>query len=259
MLAILGLAVACAAPAEDGESATEASGRAVIDRLVDAAGGVDALDAIETLVVRYEFSDHRRNPATGVFEETGRIDVLQARDFQEGRSLYEVHAPGPPERWERVVMLPGAAFTVDLLTNRTSVFTGGATSAANYSGLLLRWYVYFPITQARMAGPAVRLVGDTLMDDRRHDVVAFSDPELGEVRLYIDRDSSRLRHQRWHGADLAARRGSMSYEDYRSVGGIPIPFTVIVRSSPDQFGRYEITEVQLNAELRDSAFRPPAN
>lgn len=224
----------------------------ILDQVVLSAGGDSVLNDIVTLVAHYEFSQ------TGPDGETfAPIEALQVRDFETGRNLYEVHALSPIESWERVVMAPGRAFSVNLLTNETREFNTPGATMAEYSELQLRWYVYHPIAQARVEAVNLRHLGDSIIDGVAHDIISYLHNDLGEIQLVFDQPESRLRFQSWNAPGTVNQRTTLRYEQYDMVDGLPMPMVVTVMDGGTVTAQYQINGIQINVMLQDTAFDPP--
>jgi|GEM_PF-6731204 len=233
-----------------------ARARAVLDRVVDSTGGLDSLQAVGTLVAHYAFSQFFPTEP-GAPDSVTVAEVLQARDFVNGRSLYEFHIAATPETWERVVMAPDGAFRVNLLTHATQRFPTPAQALAQYADLQLRWYIHQAILEARLAATLLRRLPDTTMDGVPRQVITWPGSD-SEILLYVDPVTGRITDRIWRfDAPTGARQIHMRFGDYERVGGYWMPMVITLLDDGRVAARYDIRDLRINAPLNPSAFALP--
>lgn len=250
------LAVGCGSPDADEPADAGARARDVLDSAFAAAGGRETLRGIETLVVQYDFTQYVYGPE-GVGTPVPRFaEVVQARDFVNGRHLYEIHGNEPAEFWERVVMTPGESFQTDLLAGTTQRYDVPSAEMALYAETQLRWYVYAPLIEADLAGGALAFDGDTVLDGRPHAIIAYRRTDDVLERLFIDTASWQLtqRYRRTPRPPDGERLLHLAYSEYRPVDGVPFPHVVEVAIGGQAASRYDISGIRVNPMLNEEVF-----
>ena len=243
------------------DSLSNAEARTIINEVVTAAGGQENINAIRTLAVQYV---HTRFPAgadSGPDAPTPQVvDVLQVRDFNNGRHLYEVYASADPETWERVVILPNSAFSVNLLTNQTTRLASDALAGARYGGLQLRWYVYAALSEASTAGQNLRHPSDTTLEGHPYHILTYPGIDTETIELWIDGETKVIVRREIRASDpiLGNAVARLEFRDYQDVGGIPMPMEIAIYTGSRLFEHFDMQEVRINAEIQESAFTPPA-
>ncbi len=242
------------------DSISNAEGREILANVVSAAGGQENLDAIRTLAVQYVHTLY----TTGSDDDSGAdpprsVDVVQVRDFENGRHLYEVHVGGDTPAWERVVILPDGAFSVDLNTRRTTLLASNALTGAQYGGIQLRWYVYAALGEVAMAGPNLRHANDTTLNGRMHHIVTYPGINTETINMWIDGETNLIVRREIIATDpiLGRATARLEFTDYQNVGGIPMPMDISVYNGDRLHERFEMQEIRINAEVQESAFEPP--
>ena len=229
--------------------------------MIAAAGGQENLDAIRTLAVQYVHTLFPARAPDGTDASTPQsVDVLQVRDFNNGRHLYEVYASAEPETWERVVILPNSAFSVNLLTNQTTGLASDALSGARYGGLQLRWYVLSAVSEANMAGPNLGHPSDTTLEGRLYHILTYPGINTETIDLWIDGETKVIARREIRASDpiLGNAVARLEYRDYQDVGGIPMPMEVAIYNRSRLFEQFDMQEIRINAEIQERAFAPPA-
>lgn len=251
---------ACHADGRPGEQATPGSGMAYLDSVAAGIGGSMVLDTILSLAVQYLYTQW----ATTSFQD-GRdevryaTDVLQVRDFLNGRTMFEAEGEVEGRRvWERVVITPQGSFVHDFTRAVTVPVADQMTELTEYATLHLRWYPYHVFVEARTNPQAVVSLPDTTIDDRRYHQVQYYDDTDATVHILID-DDWRIRAKRTSQIDDAGFRRTLQYDfdAYQVVEGIPLPLSISVTLNGNPLARFEIADARFNAAIRESAFQPP--
>lgn len=257
------IAVCCAAlPACAPEApavSSNAQARAVIEAVTDSLGGTGVLDSIFTLAAQYSFVQYGTGTgATGPV--TQQLDVMQARDFLNGRSYFEFQGTDEAgEVWERIVVTPAAAFQHDLLADSTAPLLGSAADLAAYSTAQLSWYVYQAIIDARFNMAGLQFVADTVLDGTAQQVVRFRQSDGIEITLYVDSAAARItrRTTAQTAPGAAALPITYVYGDYQEVDGFSVPVSITMYEGERLAARYDILQLFFNVELNESAFAEP--
>ena len=238
---------------------SNARARAVIEAVTDSLGGPGVLDSILTLAAQYSFVQY--GVGTGAAgSTTQQLDVMQARDFVNGRSYFEFQGTDQSgEVWERIVVTPAAAFRYDLIADSTAPLLGSAADLAAYSTAQLSWYVYQAIINARFNVAGLQFVADTVLDGAAQQIVRFRQNNGIEITLYVDAATARITKRTTMQAEPQATALPITYvyADYQEVDGLPVPLSVTMYEGDRLAARYDILQLLFNVELNEAAFAEP--
>lgn len=231
--------------------------RALVDSALARAGGVEGLNAVRTLAVQFDYTQYPQ-PSRG---ETDTLisDVMQARDFDQGRAFYQTISKNPDrEAHERVVMQPGSGFVHDYVTGETRGLNPQMQDMATVSEFQLRWYPYTHLTAAITAGPNLAFAGDTTIDNVPLEGVQFTS-EMGDETLWIDPATYELRRRVVNIPDqLQGQRTVVyTYRDYGPFANIPFAQLITVAQDGNLVARYDLLQLYINPELQEEVFAPP--
>jgi hypothetical protein len=235
--------------------------RAVIAAVMDSAGGRDALDAIHTIATQYSFVEYARNgspaaPGTPLQE----LDVMQARDLDNGRSYFEFQGTnGSTPVWHRLVIAPPNTYSRNLITDSTETLLGSVADLAEYSQLQMTWYVYQAVIDAAWNLVGLQFAGDTIVDGTPHHVVQFLQSNGEEITLYVDSATARVTRRTTRPMDAQSGKSTLTYvyEAYQPVDGIPVPHAITVYDGERLSARYDIVQILFNVELNEALFATP--
>jgi hypothetical protein len=231
----------------------------VIEAVTDSLGGPGALDSILTLAAQYSFVQYRAGTgADGPAMQ--RLDVMQARDFLNGRSYFEFQGTDESgEVWERIVVTPAVAFQYDLVADSTVPLLGSTADLAAYSTAQLSWYVYQAVIDARFNVAGLQFVADTVLDGTAQQVVRFRQNNGIETTLYVEVATARItrRTTTQSGPQAAAFPITYVYGDYQEVDDHPVPLSITMYEGDRLAARYDILQLLFNVELNEAAFAEP--
>ena len=222
----------------------------VIDAAVEAHGGDLGLDALKTLVVESERINHAVDQSRGTEPpwDTNEATDLSAVDLD--NSLFFNHN-----------IANGFGFQAD---NVTLVSDDDSFQADYRAGTIAR--ISDP-DFAQTSGPFVRVtplllvralseragnahyLGEVALDDRPHDVIAFSMTVGPAISLYFDRETGLLsRSER-----ILPAFGLVAYEfdDYEEIDGVPVNRTFRLYLNDDLNIEQSNVVTRINAPLED--------
>lgn len=234
LLAIVVLAAASLASADDGDRATE-----VVARHLEAMGGLERVDAIRTLRM------------TGAFEISGTEAAFIQERSRPNRVRFEYATPGEAPRmlatdgevaWQADSALAG---DVDVLPPEQAERYGRQTSIDG------------PLIAAWRARRPIRYVARESLDGREVDHLRVSWPNGEHADLYLDADDHLIRRMddHWRIAGHTAVI-ELHYADYRRVDGVPVAFEIEQRTTQGSW-RWHATTAEPNVTIADARFRPP--
>lgn len=221
--------------AETAHNANPPSADQVIDRFVQAVGGVAALDKIDTRV------------------ESGHIE------FDGHQVPIEVYAKSPDKRLS-VMHMPNGDSTTAFDGEQGWLSNGGRPpremNAAENAGAKIDAELNFPQNLKHMFDQ-LRVTRPEKIGDKEETVVVGRKQGQPPVKLYFDPQTGLLtRAVRYTETPLGRLPVQIDYSDYREIGGIKTPAQwTLARTS----GRFTIHIDELKQEpIADSKFEAPA-
>jgi len=220
-----------------------ARGRAALERAQKAAGGAERLAALKDKVIS------TNSQLTGpmgkmAVKQTVRIifpSLLRVEHempfgkisvFTDGKGgwLQSPQGPGP---------LPGP----ELQQARGQIFRQTET-------LLL---------SDRDPGRAITLARKEKIAGREAEVIEISAKEGGQVLLFVDAATGEVFKKQYQGDSLAGPSAQVeeTYEDFREVGGVRVPFKVLVFQNGQKFIETDLTEWRYNTGLKPDELAKP--
>ncbi|MEL6339437.1 MAG: hypothetical protein AAGJ56_07175 [Myxococcota bacterium] len=256
----LALVTGCSAanlwPADaSSESYSEAEGRAWLDRAVEAQGG-DALAGHQTisLWMRDRWPSWLFRIAAMPWPENGQ---LMRHDFVPGTDDVRMTYVGGPE--------DGTGWGVQQWVTYRFDANGLEFDPVDDPDFTLKFWLptnaYFPLLAWRIREASyVRYLGTEQQDGRTlHAVFAtWGDgpvPEdIDQYIVYIDDESHRVAFARYTVKEMGESfAGLMRYEDYRSVGNLTLPFSMMVvdalSDTEPSLHAYAVEKVEVDADL----------
>jgi glyoxylase-like metal-dependent hydrolase (beta-lactamase superfamily II) len=260
----LGAVVCLPGPLYSQSSVTLAAaqeGRRVIDQMVAAVGGREALRSIRTIVtdesIRRSSAGQGLNPgAPGVtfgrrtvwFDVAGqRINELRILDIT-GNQLWDVQR----------FITPNGATTVSW-SSLTASAAPAASLPSERAAFGRRNLLPFLLSIERRIG-AARSLGTAAVGGRAQDVVAITDVDGVQLTLFVDRQThlpTRI-EQLILGSTLGDTVDVLTYSDYRRVGPLLLPHRRDELRSNDSEWLYRVERFEIDAPLADTMFVVPA-
>lgn len=231
-------------PASTRPASSDAAGVELLRRVVQARGGLEALESVRSVVADTEtvFMDERgQSVATTktttyvVYPDKFRVDAVIQDDvisqvYNAGRA-WEQSPAGVRELPSQVRDEMAASVRRDTIPLLIAAARGQLTT---------------------------RVLRDEGSADRRLRVVEVSGAHIEPVRLYVD-DDMLIARQAFSatGPDGQPMPAEESFSDYREVDGIRVPFEAAVSRDGRVIVRRALTSVRFNAPLDDAIFEQP--
>jgi glyoxylase-like metal-dependent hydrolase (beta-lactamase superfamily II) len=271
--AVLGLALAAVPQARAQEAAggetydSFTRGREVLNRGVEAHGGLDALRGLRTLSWTWEGEQYLRGQDRTPDATNDAIPNVRhfAVDLPRSRVLVEVDAllPGGYRNHNIQVVDGNQFFAYDAKrffhgdvmfrdSGRATV-TRQMSLAADNSPILL-------IREASVQAMSVRSLGTAVLEGRPHDVITYATGEGRQVTLYFDAATHLLSRRELLGVDwvFGDQVNAVHFSDYAPVGGLQLPRRVRFEANGVVVRDHPQVATQVNAVLPDSLFAYPA-
>ena len=223
----------------------------VIAKYLEAVGA-DRLPSITTFVERGEIQRKITNPN---FANLGRLSNSQGLSAQRQTGRYEVYFKSPNLRYSSnltennaVQALHGCAGKVAWFIDASLKYSELSPKSGQPSDCD-QGFDPFP-RQLRASNSKMRLEGEKKVDGHEAWAIKIEIPKTGFSEVfYFDAESFLLIRSGW-------RDSTITYSDYREVGGMKQPFTIV---REDSVGRIVTTvrEIQVNVPIDDARFTQP--
>jgi zinc protease len=115
------------------------------------------------------------------------------------------------------------------------------------------------LQNANASGVTVQSLGKADVEGHAAEVVAIQDAVRNlEIKLFLDAATG-LPLKKSYAAELMGSPGQVDevYGDYREIGGVKVPFRMTLFSDGKKVGDLKITDVKINTNVEDSAFKKP--
>jgi hypothetical protein len=247
-LAVCLLGSTVASFAAPGKTVAQLSAEQIVEKNVAARGGLEAWRKVRTMVwVGHLESEHAPLPSMGFILEQARPNKtrfqLIAMNARSVRAFNGVQ--GWKVRPSQDTRSNPEPYSIDELRF--------AQTAPGVDG---------PLIDYAARGSKVSLDGVEEIDGRKAYRLTVQSASGESDQVWVDAETFLdLRYDRpFHGANGASHTVSITYRDYKSIGGVAVPSTILTRSAvgsaPD---RMVIERVVVNPPLEDRIFGNPAN
>jgi len=263
---VLALLAACTAHAASDNPETlaersQATASAVLDRAVNALGGIDELHAIEVVRVRVEGESWPRLQLStpeppfdgGVISE----DVLL--DTRNNSLLFEQRNSTPGFENPEVVVIKGSEGTIYNLRAHTYRPFPSAPSIEQQFAPHYRRLPHLLLRQALERANTLRSLGQDTFEGKPHDVVTFLMGDGQQVALYVDVQSALISKHEVPIVDPLAGDdvSEVAFGDYTRSGNTRVPRTLLTREAGQLTARAQLT-VDVNPAVTDQSFAGPS-
>ena len=260
-LAMAAASVANAANIETRAELSQARARIVLDRAVEANGGVEALRAIEVVRLRLQGQTFPRLQMTTPAPpfEGGGFDETLLLDFERNRMRLDQKATGFGFDGDNTVTIAdGTGNTYD---NRVKTVTPIPAEQATQQQFI-QYHRRLPnllLRQALDRTNSLRYLGDDQFDGRPHEVVTFVMPDTQQVALYVDAATGLVSKYELIFVDSleGVEASEIIFGDYRKVGNYQVPGRWTNRQLGEDQTRYTVT-AEFNPPVTDDSFRVSA-
>jgi glyoxylase-like metal-dependent hydrolase (beta-lactamase superfamily II) len=246
--------------AENPETLTERSqARAgeVLDAAVEAIGGAEALESIDTL--RLELSGDTWNRLQMTTPEApfeaGKFHETMLFDLKNNRLLLHQRGSGAGfENDNTIVLRAGEGTNYD---NRGRIATPIPAAQAQQQQFV-QYHRRLPnliLRQALQRATSLRYLGEETFEGRKHDVITFAMADAQQVALYVDAKSRLVSKYELvftdplNGEDAA----EIIYADYTTSGKLKVPQRWVWRIAGDVQARWKV-KAEFNPAVTDQSF-----
>jgi len=245
--------------AESSSLDSYAKARKVIDAAVEAAGGAERLNGIETVVLETKGTTWARNQSPKVdkpFEAVGQNGRV-ILDLTGSRLLVEFDGGFPGGVFaNRTIITDETKFVLDLRAK--TIQRNEALDPANFDF----WHRLFPPLMLRRAvqqAASLHYLGSIEIDDKPHHMVSFAWDNGLTPTLYIDAESHLVsKYELLFPDNLTGDAVSeLSFPAYRTVDGIQVPTGYTQVIAGDLTAEIHYKEIAINQPIDDLDFEAP--
>lgn len=257
-LMLLGALTAAADNPETLTERSQARARAVLDTAVEAIGGAEALQSIETVRLQLDGQTWPRlqMPTADPPFESGTFHETLSFDLKNNRLRLEQRANGAGFEGNNTVILAGGEGTnYDLRARTVTPIPAAQTQQQQF----VQYYRRLPnliLKQALDRATSLRYLGTDDFEGRKHDVITFAMPDAQQVALYVDAKSGLVSKYELIFTDpLTGEDASeILFGDYTTAGKLKVPQTWSQRIAGEVQARYKVT-AEFNPPLTDQTFQ----
>ncbi|HVT45134.1 MAG TPA: MBL fold metallo-hydrolase [Thermoanaerobaculia bacterium] len=237
---------------------SQARARAILDRSVEAIGGAEALQQIETVTMQLEGETWPRLQMTtpeppfesGTFHESLTFDLKNNRILLEQRNRgngFEGH--------NTIVLGSGEGANYDL-RGRTVTPIPAAQATQQQFVQYHRRLPHLLLRQALERSNSLRHLGEENFDGRKHEVITFVMADTQQVALYVDAASGLVSKYELIFTDALTGEDAAEiiFGDYTTVGKLKVPRSWTWRVAGDLQAKYRI-RAEFNKAVTDQTFQ----
>ena len=241
--------------------ASALEGRRVIEQMVAAVGGRDALRSIRTIVT----DESIRRTATGQGLNTRAPGVTQGRRTvwydvagQRINELRILDITGN-QLWDVQRFIGGNAGTVVSWSSMTKDSMPVASLPSQRAAFARRNLLPFLMSLERRPPDAVRSLGTTMIGGKAQDVVGITDVDGAQLTLVVDRQThlpTRI-EQLAISAAMGDTVDVLTFSDYRKVGRLFLPHRRDESRSNETEWEYRVERFEIDTPIADTTFAVP--
>jgi glyoxylase-like metal-dependent hydrolase (beta-lactamase superfamily II) len=238
-----------------------AHAREVLERGIQALGGLKAFQAVESI----QFKSSARVPEDGQSASPDAalyirpLDTEGVMDLAHRRYslLRMTNYIGSGPRGSSIVTTENTGFTADLRSNAVYPFAPAAITANNRA--MQRTFPNLLLQLALNRAATLRWLGEEDYGGRKQDVISFIDADGAQFTLCLDAGTGVL--TKTEGLSDSFLKGLAASEtvfsDYRPVSGVAMPFHVVSRLAGETTADATYSEITFNTHPDASIFDMP--
>jgi len=236
-----------------------AQGKRVLDRSVNAYGGLAALNAITSVSITVEGESVHRNQSRkpDTFDRTPYtgeviIDLKNARTFQTQRGQY----PGGFNWHQGFVIDAGSRTSFDLI--RKTANQAGPAGLGIFRAST-RWLPQIVLLNVLERAESLRYIGTATYDRRNHDLIDFVSSDGARLTLYVDQKTGLLSKFETFITDRFAGDSVLEtlFTGQREVNGRVVASGRVNAVNGEITNDFRIANVIFNAEIQPDQFKIP--
>ena len=226
----------------------------IINQTLQAYGGAEKIQGLDQLVVDYDVSNvaggQSRKPEPPW--DTSKGDRVTAFDFSNRITVTKFSGDGAGGRFARTNIVNGEqSVNLDHILKTSAKVTAADFDRA--AGPSLRSNGTLLLKRLQQFSGSARYLGETLLKNRKHDLLSFTMPGGPAITLYIDQKTHLInKSERMVGTLLV----EYFFSDYKSIDGLLLPFenSYTVNGVPSQ--TFSAESYEINSPLDDLLAMP---
>src|SRR5688572_6077928 len=261
----LAFITAVAVAAENPETLAERSqarARQILDAAVEAMGGAEAIQAVDTVRLNLKGQTYPRlqMPTPEPPFEPGQFDETLLFDLKNNRLLLEQRGSGAGfEGSNKIVLKAGEGTNYDFRARTVTPIPAAQTSQQQF----IQYYRRLPnliLRQALDRASSLRSLGEDQFNGSKHDVITFVMPDAQQVALYVDAKSGLIsKYELIYTDPLSGEEASeIMFADYTTSGKLKVPQKWVWRQAGDILARYDV-RAEFNPSITDKSFEVAAD
>ena len=258
---VLLFVAAAAVAADNPETLTERSqarARKVLDTAVEAIGGAEALQGIESLRLELQGETWPRlqMPTPEPPFEPGRFHEKLVFDLKNNRLLLDQKNAGNGfEGHNAVVLKADGGMNYDLRARTATPIPVAQATGQQF----IQYHRRLPnliLRQALERELSLRYLGEDQSDGRKHDVITFVMPDTQQIAVYVDSKTGLVSKYELIFTDpLTGEDASeIMFSDYTTSGKLKVPQTWTWRIAGEQQAKYKV-KAEFNPVVTDETFK----
>lgn len=231
--------------------------RLILDRTLEAYGGLDAIRSVSNFTVKTEVEQFHRNQSRrpGVSERTlGSSEIVV--DFRNNRYRYDVArgviGGNPAESYEIITGRDGVFVDMSRRTKRSR-----PPSPSWQEGFTARILPQIMLMNVYKRSATLRHLGAATINDRPHNVISFTSADGVTASLYIDGTTNLL--SKYESLTNDPLSGDAVVEvyfvSYQRVGKFKVPVEMVHKIAGETIFKTTYKSVAFDTPLADSQFK----
>jgi glyoxylase-like metal-dependent hydrolase (beta-lactamase superfamily II) len=236
-----------------------AEARAVIDRGIEAVGGLAALRGLENISVEFEGDAFARNqsarPEGGYTRNPRKGSFLLDRKRDAARFNFEFHFPGNNPARNRILIRGDTAIGMDLDQRVATSAPGNTMTIVSRSRM-----PHFLLLQALDRAATLRSLGRATLDGAPQNVIAFAAANGAQLTAYFDAGTGLPSALEVLNPDLVAGEAPTMwrYSEWTRAGNLKVPGRRVFSINGETVESIAYRNVRVNSPTHDTLFQLPA-
>ena len=254
------LVAAMGMAAENPETLTERSqarAREVLDAAVEAIGGAEALQSIDTVKLELSGDTWNRLQMTTPDApfESGKFHETLLFDLKNNRLLLHQRTSGAGFQGDNTIVLKAGEGTNYDNRGRTATPIPAAQAQQQQFVQYHRRLPNLILRQALQRETSLRYLGDDEFEGRKHNVITFAMADAQQVALYVDAKSGLVSKYELVFTDplTGEDAAEIMYADYTTSGKLKVPQKWVWRIAGDIQAKWNV-KAEFNPPVTDKSF-----
>jgi glyoxylase-like metal-dependent hydrolase (beta-lactamase superfamily II) len=237
--------------------------RRVLDRGIQAFGGLEALRAVQTITLR-ESGKHRyihQSPSVEPPFIVSPREETTIVDFGRKRLLIDTKIANPNYYVSNsaTIINGGEGYTLDRWSKEAAPIVNA--SIANFRNHFFQRLPHYVLLEALDRASSLRWVGEDQYKGRKQNVITYAGADGRQTSLNFDAQTKLLTKIDFIYTDSVVGDGifEIIYPGYRAIGGLNVPTGRITNISGEWQVQTDYAEVKVNSQPADYLFEVPGD